>query len=158
MFESFVNFIKPFVLFAITGIVSAFSPLHDVLYVLNIVFLLNIVMGIVTDAHVNKAKFKMRKFFEAIFHMMLFVSLIFITNETTTRMGDLEAGRISVKWLTYIVVYGYATNVLKNAHATWPNNRIIAFLYMLMSTEILTKLKELIGIKKETVTPFDPKK
>ena len=155
LFDNFCSFMKPFILFAITGIIGAFSPLRDTIYVLNIAFAANIAMGVIADVHVNKAKFNMKKFWEAFLHITLFILFIFIVNETTTRMGDLASGRLCVKWTTYIVVTGYLINILRNAHETWPGNKTIAFLYLIVSTEVVKKIKDMIGIKKEVVTPFE---
>ena len=72
MLEAFYNYMKPFILFAITGVIGAFSPLRDTIIVLNIAFATNIAMGVIADFHLNKAKFNMKKFWEAFLHITFY--------------------------------------------------------------------------------------
>ena len=76
MFEAFYEYIKPFLLFAITGLVSAFTPLYGVIYVLNFAFALNIWMGIKADKKVNNKKLHF-KFFIVKYLYFQTVSLFF---------------------------------------------------------------------------------
>jgi len=156
LFSNFITFMKPFFLFAVTGIVSVFSPLHDVFLALIMSFIFNIVTGIIADVHVNKEDFKIKKAFEAIVHLTFYVALVLFIHNIAVNLGDLEAGRIGVKWATYIVVYFYLTNILRNASLVYPKNAAITFMYMVLTTQIFAKLKELIGIKDSTPTDSTP--
>lgn len=138
---------KPFLMFAITGIVSVFSPLHDVLFALFLSFAFNIATGIIADIHANKEEFKIKKAFEAIVHLTFYVALVYFIYNIALSLGDAESGRIGVKWATYIVVYFYLTNILRNASLCFPNNQTISFLYMVLTTQIFAKLKDMLGIK-----------
>lgn len=148
LLHNFLNYIKPFILFAITGIVSVFSPLHDVLFALIMSFAFNILTGIVADVHVNKAGFKIHKAFDAIIHLTFYVALVYFIYNITSSLGDTESGRMGIKWVTYIVVYFYLTNILRNASLVYPKNQTISFIYEVMTTQIISRLKDYFFLNK----------
>lgn len=147
LLDNFCKFMKPVILFVITGIVSVFSPLHDVLFALFLSFLFNIITGIIADVHVNKEDFKISKAFDAIIHLTFYIALVYFIYNISVSLGDAESGRVGVKWATYIVVYFYLTNILRNASKVYPKNQTISFLYMVLTTQIFSKLKDMIGVK-----------
>ena len=61
----------------------------------------------------------------------------------------IEAGTTMVTWLTYIVGYFYVTNIFRNAEIIFPRIKSIAFIYSFLSTEVIYKLKDFLGFKKE---------
>ena len=147
LIDNFYNFIKPFILFIITGIISIFSPLQDILYALFLSFLFNIITGIITDVHVNKKTFEIKKAFDAIIHFTFYIALVYFIYNVSVNLGDADSGRVGVKWATYIVIYFYLTNILRNASKVFPQNQTISFMYMVLTTQIFSKLKDMLGVR-----------
>lgn len=147
LINQLIGFFKPFILLIITALISAVSPIGDVLVALFFAFLFNIFTGIVTDVHVNKKDFCIKKAFDAITQLLLYATLIVFVHFITTRLKDFSIGETGVKWITYIVVYYYLTNILRNAKKVFPKSSAILFMYDVMSTQVFTKLKEFIGMK-----------
>lgn len=131
----------------IAGIGSALLPVQDILVLLSLGFVFNIITGIVTDIHVNKAHFDIKKAFNAITQLTFWATLVVFLDYGSRRMGEPQMGVTAVKWITMIVIYFYLTNIFKNARQVYPNSQAINFVYELLSTEIFARLKNMVGIK-----------
>lgn len=132
----------------ITALSSVLMPVKETLILLFLSFIFNIITGIITDVHVNKAKFNLKKAFNAISQLTFYATCVVFLNYGTTLINEQAIGIIAVKWLTYIVVYFYLTNIFKNARQVYPNNQAINFIYELLSTELFDRLKNMVGYKK----------
>lgn len=126
---------------------SVLMPVRETLVLLFVAFVFNIITGIVADIHVNKAKFDLKKAFNAISQLTFYITCVVFLNYGTTLIHEESIGVIAVKWLTYIVVYFYLTNIFKNARQVFPNSQAINFTYELLSTEIFNRLKNMVGYK-----------
>lgn len=146
LFHMICDNVKPMIMFFIGAIVSMFSPIQDVLYVLSLAFVFNIFTGILTDIHVNKKQFSIKKAFEAIIQLTFFIALIWFTHNVAATLNDVEAGRYAVKGIVYIVLYFYTSNILRNGNLIFPNNSAIAFMYEVFTTQILIRLKNYFGL------------
>ena len=131
----------------IAGIGSALLPVQDILVLLSLGFVFNIITGIVTDIHVNKAHFDIKKAFNAITQLTFWATLVVFLDYGSRRMGEPQMGITAVKWITMIVIYFYLTNIFKNARQVYPKSQAINFVYELLSTEIFARLKNMVGIK-----------
>lgn len=145
--DIFLDRIKELYWILITALFSVLSPVEHALILLIISFTFNIISGIITDVHVNKAAFSIKKAFNAIPQLLFYFVLVVFLDYGARIMGDADLGIIAVKWLTYIVVYFYLTNIFRNARLVYPKSAAINFIYDLLSTEIFTRLKDMIGIK-----------
>lgn len=139
--------VKELVYIIIAGIGSALLPVKDILVLLSLGFVFNIITGIVTDIHVNKTSFNIKKAFSAITQLTFWATLVVFLDYGSRRMGEPQMGVTAVKWITMIVVYFYLTNIFKNARQVYPSSQAINFVYELLSTEIFTRLKNIIGYK-----------
>ncbi len=131
----------------VTAFISVLSPVQNVLILLFIAFLFNIATGIIADVHVNKAKFSLKKAFNAITQLTFYATCVVFLDYGARLLGEPGIGVTAVKWMTYIVVYFYLTNIFRNARLVYPKNATINFIYELLSTEIFEKLKIFIGYK-----------
>lgn len=139
--------IRPFLVMVFTAICSVFTPIEDAIYVLFLAFIFNIIVGISQDKRVNKKEFNIKKAFDAITQLFLYYALIYLIHTTGFKMKDDTVATTGVKWVTYIVVYFYATNILRNAKSMYPKNKAIAFMYDVLSTDVFISLKNMIGVR-----------
>lgn len=144
--SSLIIHVKPFLLFALAGIVSVFSPIQAAMYVLGLAAIFNIVTGIVTDVHANKKDFCISKAFDAFKQLTFYFALVFFIHSAASSMQDFEVARLGVKWVTYIAAYYYATNILKNAKQVFPKNQALSMMYMILTTEVFLRMKEFLGL------------
>mgnify|MGYP000873564124 CR=1 FL=1 len=146
--EDFIDRVKELGYLIIAGIGSALMPVQDILILLSLGFVFNIFTGIVTDIHVNKARFDIKKAFNAITQLTFWATLVVFLDYGSRRMGEPQMGITAVKWVTMIVIYFYLTNIFKNARQVYPRSQAISFVYELLSTEIFSRLKNIVGFKK----------
>lgn len=145
--ENFVDRLKELMYLIVAGIGSALLPVQDILILLSMGFVFNIFTGIVTDIHVNYARFDIKKAFSAITQLTFYATCVVFLNHGAKLLDEPQMGIVAVKWVTMIVIYFYLTNIFKNAKQVYPRNLAISFIYEILSTEIFTRLKETIGIK-----------
>lgn len=131
--------------FIFTAICSVLSPVKNVLIVLLVAFVFNIFMGIAAKVGVGKQKFSAKKAFNAIVQLTFFFACAAFVHHSAFLLGDENIGHIGIKWLTYIVVYFYLTNIFKNAQAIFPKSNAVKFIYELLSTEVFGRLKKMLG-------------
>ena len=131
----------------VTALASVLTPVENTLKLLFIAFIFNIATGIITDVHVNKAKFQLKKAFNAITQLMFYVACVVFLDYGARLLSAPGIGITAVKWLTYVVVYFYLTNIFKNARLVYPKNPALNFIYELLSTEIFDRLKNMVGYK-----------
>lgn len=143
------NIMKGLVSFVITGLVSAFLPIEDALFVLFTGFTINFITGFVTDIRINKKEFNMKKAFDAVLQIGYFFGLIFFISSTGTNLHDSVFTAVGVKWSTVIVTLYYILNVLKNGKQLWPGNIAISLLYDILSLQGVGYFIKLFGLKKE---------
>lgn len=136
------------VLFA--ALVSVFSPVRNVLILLFIAFMFNILSGIIAGVNVNNEKFSMKKAFNAITQLLFYAACVIFLDYGARLIAEPEIGSLTIKWLTYIVVYFYLANIFRNAHIVYPKSQAISFIYELLSTEIFNRLKNYVGYKKKS--------
>lgn len=131
----------------LTAIGSLLFPIREILILLSLGFVFNIATGIIADVNVNKQPFSIKKAFSAISQAAFFMSCVFFLDYGSKLLHDAHIGETSVKWLTLIVTYFYLVNIFRNAKLIFPKNQAIAFIYELLSTEIFSRLKQMVGYK-----------
>lgn len=132
-----------------TGVMSVLSPVQNVLSLLFLSFIFNIIVGIITDVHANRKKFKIKKAFNAITQLMFYSACVVFLDAGSRLLEEDDLGILAIKWTTYVVVYFYLTNIFRNAKQIYPKSEAIALIYEILSTEIFDRLKEMIGIRKK---------
>ncbi len=153
--DIFIEKIKELFWLVISALSSVLMPVKETLILLFITFVFNIITGIITDVHVNKAKFNLKKAFDAISQLTFYATCVVFLNYGASLINEQQIGVIAVKWLTYIVVYFYLTNIFKNAKQLYPKNQAISFIYELLSTELFDRLKNMVGFKKTSINEED---
>lgn len=148
--EIFLERLKELFWLTIGAMSSVLMPVRETLILLFVSFVFNIVTGIITDVHVNHAKFNLKKAFNAVSQLTFYATCVVFLNYGTTLIHEENIGLVAVKWLTYIVVYFYLTNIFKNARQLYPSNPAINFIYELLSTELFDRLKNMVGYKKNS--------
>lgn len=145
--DATIERIKELFWLLITALASVVAPVKDILIALFAAFVFNIITGIITDVHVNRAKFDIKKAFNAVTQLAFYAMCIIFLDFVTLRINEPDIGVTAVKWLTLIVTYFYLTNIFKNARQVYPSSQAIKFIYELLSTEIFGRIKDMVGYK-----------
>jgi hypothetical protein len=139
-------FCKSTLLLILSGLASIFSPIQNVLLLLFGAFLFNIILGLAADIHAHKQHFSLKKAFDAILQLTFYTSLLIFIRNGAQLLKDNAMGEFGVKWVTYVVVYFYLTNILRNTILIFPRNKAIAFMYKFLTTEIMNRIKSTLSI------------
>ncbi len=138
---------KSFILLFITTLASIYVPLQEIFSMLLFSFAVNIFIGMYADVNVNKNRFNIKKFFDAVKHLGFYLFLLVFVHKAGISLNDSDISEQGVKWVTIIVLYYYITNITRNATIIFPTNKTIHFIYLVLTTQIFNKLKAFFGFK-----------
>lgn len=117
-----------------------FFPIHNFLLVIAGLATVNIILG----AAASDEGWRFRKAFKAIWYLIGYMALI-IASFTVGFLMKMDTDGVSkfISWMTWVMVWFYSTNSLKNWNKIQPDNRIIAFLYWVVSIKFIDKVSYL---------------
>lgn len=143
LLEAISSLLKGFWVFLITLITNFFSPIHDFLIVVFILFILNFLYGLISDI-ADGGEFSFKKAFQSIWYVVGFMLLLFLTFGIGKKMHlDDQSVLDFTSWITWVVIYFYGTNILRNWKNIQPKNQVIAVLYWIASVKFVEKIKYL---------------
>ncbi len=124
----------------ITFYTSHFMPVNDFFLAIMILASLNIVFGWIADT----AGWSFRKAFRAFLYLIGYLLLLALSLIVGKLMHiDLEEIVGFTSWVTWVMIYFYAVNILRNWTTIQPQNKAIGFLYWVATFKILEKIKYL---------------
>jgi hypothetical protein len=122
----------------VSFILTLIFPIHDYFLVILILASVNIAMGLIAD-HGN---WQFRKAFNAFIYLFGYLLLLLLTACIGLLMHvKLVKQEEFISWITWVMIYFYVTNILRNWHIRQPDNRVIAFLYWVLSFKIIDKIQ-----------------
>ena len=132
--------IKLSVITATGALLAYLQPIYNAIVVLLAVFIIDMIVGILTDSWVNKHRLSKKKFMFALLSFAIYTTIISTVYVIGEKMGDLEEVLFVDKWLTYAVIYFYAANILKNLRNLVPQSRVIAFFDFVVGLEFMKRI------------------
>ena len=141
-----LDFIKSCIISIFTFMIATMTPIGNVIYVILVVFTANFFAGLAADIHVENKSFDFKKAWKMVVEMLFFMALVFLIHSVGKSLGDEDIAITGVKWVSYVVLYFYTTNILRNAKGLFPKSEAIDFLYLILTTKIFDKIKQFIGI------------
>lgn len=135
---------------AITGIASLFdffAPIEHFLIVIPVMATIDMFWGLAAD----NCDFRKNKFFRTIVYLLIYLLILAVAFWVGIMMEqDKDSTKIFVSWITWVVVYCYGLNSLKNMRTVFPENKVIAFLYWVGAVKFLSKVNYLEEYMKST--------
>lgn len=119
----------------LASFLSYISPIHNELNALLIVIVINLAVGLWAGRNIQGEKFSFEKFFDAFKQsavIMILVASIYVVGKLK---GDESGSLVVVSVFVYMAILMYAQNVSKNLNRLWPENRLFAVLYFILSAE-----------------------
>jgi hypothetical protein len=110
------------------------------LCLLIILFIGNIIFGLVADLFYNGNCFSFKKFLQACIEFSIYVCLLGGIVVISYFLEENELGKFAIKTMSWLFVYAYGTNILKNAKAILPRSIIVNFTYYIFSFEVIKKI------------------
>lgn len=127
----------------ITGIASMldfFAPIEHFIIVIPVIATIDMFWGLAAD----NLHFRKSKFFRAIVYLLIYLLILLVSFWVGIMMEqDKNSTKSFVSWITWVVVYCYALNILKNIRSVYPENKVIAFLYWVGAVKFLSKVNYL---------------
>ena len=121
-------------------VVGYFAPLKDIVFVIFFIFLLNTIFGLIAGVGVQGEKFNLKKFFRCIMETLVFYVIVLSIYIVGDKMGNPDGAIQCISGVTYAIIYFYTVNILRNAHKLMPKNKVIKFLFYVLSFEVIKKL------------------
>lgn len=137
------DIIKISIVALLGSIYSYFEPVHNPMKVLALVFVGDILAGILVDIIINDDRIQIKKFLIAVAFLALYSVIIASVFVIGKLMGDMTEALIIVKSLTYVFASFYISNFFRNLKQLAPNNKPIAFLDYIFGLHIVRKMPEL---------------
>lgn len=129
----------------ISGIMAYMGPVQNAMFVLIIVFVIDIFFGVAAGVAVQGERFRFRKFILAAVYLLIYLGIVAVVYTIGEQMGDEEPALFIVKTVTYLFIYFYGANILKNLHLLFPANRAIKALDHILGLEFTKRLPWLEG-------------
>ena len=118
-------------------ITSIIIPIFNYEVAIMIFATLNIIMGAIADA-----QWKFKKAFKAFIYLGGYLFLLILSSLAGLLMRVSEKNTLDfVSWITWVMIWFYAVNILKNWNLRQPENKVISFLYWVASFKIVEKIK-----------------
>ena len=126
----------------VVGVVFSFlsslvMPIHDFLTAIMILATLNIIMGALADTY-----WSFKKAFKAFIYLGGYLLLLILSVLFGRLMHLVESDVVEfTSWITYVMIWFYTVNIFRNWNIRQPDNKVIAFLYWVVSFKIIEKIK-----------------
>ncbi|MCL2650312.1 MAG: hypothetical protein FWD60_04695 [Candidatus Azobacteroides sp.] len=127
---------------AYAGVLSYFasliSPVHDFIVVLIALATLNIIFGLIEDWFNWNFLKAFKSFIYIGGYLFLLLLAVFVTEMMKVKQSDITD---ITAWITWVMIWFYSTNILRNWTLIQPENKVIAFIYWVVSFKMIEKIK-----------------
>lgn len=116
---------------------SLIIPIHDFILAVILFASVNAIFGMAEDKFI----FSFKKAFKTFTYLIGYLFLIILTvlGSTLVRVSNTDI-IIIVSWETYVMIWFYMVNILRNWKLLQPKNGVISFLYWVISFKIIEKI------------------
>lgn len=143
LLDACISLLKSILVVLMTLFTNFFHPIHDFLLVVFILFILNFLYGLISDMY-QGGEFSLKKAFQSIWYVVGFMLLLFLAFGIGKKMRIDDESVISfTSWITWVVIYFYSINILRNWKEIQPKNEVVSFLYWVLSVKFVEKIKHL---------------
>lgn len=132
------DFLKGALMTIVSYLATVIYPITNYMEVIAIIASINIVAGLIAD----HGDWNFSKAFKAVKYLIGYLIVLLITSIVCERMYVPDSKRYEfVSWITWVMIYFYATNILRNWNLRQTDNRVISFLYWVLSFKIVDKIQ-----------------
>ena len=102
--------------------------LHDILF------------GILAGLIAARERFSFKKFILAAGYLLVYLGIVVMVYAVGKYQDDTQEALYVVKVITYVFIYFYSSNILKNLHLLMPDNPVIRFLDYFIGLQFTRKV------------------
>lgn len=125
---------------ALSAVLGYFEPIKGVLFASMSIFVANFVSGLLASLIVQKESFDFKKFFKCVAEAFVICGIIAFVLFIGDRIDNHDGAMSAISVVVYSMLYFYGVNILKNIRRLFPENRLIHFLWYVISFEIMKKI------------------
>lgn len=131
------GWMKAVFLAAITTIGNFYLPIVNYLYAIAAWATFDIFAGILAD----HGRWDKWKFLRAFLFLAIYLILILMAYWTGIMMKESEDSiRAFSSWISWVMIYYYIANTLRNLNNRFPESKTIAFLYWIVTVKFISKI------------------
>ena len=135
--QDFTGWVQAVFIAVIASMLDFFTPIEHFLIVIPVMATIDMFWGQAAD----DLRFRKSKFFRTIVYLLIYLLILLIAFWIGIMMEqDKDSTKAFVSWITWVVVYCYGLNILKNMNTVYPDNKVIAFLYWVGSVKFLSRV------------------
>lgn len=135
--NDFFGWTKVLFIVTVTSVANFYAPIFNYLYAIGAWSTFDIIAGLLAD-HGNWQK---RKFLRAFLFLVIYFILILMAYWTGIMMKESEDSiRTFSSWISWVMIYYYIANTLRNLNSRFPDSKTIAFLYWVVTVKFISKI------------------
>jgi len=129
--------IRLIVVSAGASLMASIAPTHGFVVGLLLCWTFNVWAGARADGVAVFAcrHFSWSKFKTALWELLLFIAIIWLIHSVVWFSDDREPAGYAAKWLSYVFDYHYVSNAFKNLVKTYPKNKGLWMVYLVIRLE-----------------------
>lgn len=131
------------------SVFGAIAPIQDIIEACMIVFVANLIAGLAAGILTQGEKFTFRKFFTCVMEAAVICMLIAMILTIGDKIDNHEGAMSAISVVVYALIYFYGVNIFKNLVRLFPANKMLAFLYYVISFEVVEKIPYLANYKRQ---------
>lgn len=135
--------VKTICVVVISAVCAYLEPIQHVVQLLFLLAGIDILVGIITAVAIDGERFKFKKFILAAVYVLIYLGVAALIYTVGRLQGDYNEMMVVVKMVTYVFIYFYIANVLKNLRKLLPTNKVIAFLDFVIGLEFAKRIPQL---------------
>lgn len=160
-----IDIIKTLSAALVGALLAVTRPVQGALTLLLTFAGLDILFGILSGVFKARERFGFRKFIMSALYLALYLGVIVMIYTVGHFQNDTDEALYLVKIITYVFIYFYSTNILKNIRRLIPDNRVIRFMDYFISLQFMNRIDAIADFmhnesesESDTTHPDEPQK
>ena len=116
----------------LTPVLLYFEDIKTLIHLICFLSLINVIAAIIEDGAIRH-----RKFFLALRDLSLYLATLAILYIVGREMGELTEGKMISKTVTWLVIYIYLHNILRNTNKSFPQNLFFKVLWYIINANFI---------------------
>lgn len=125
---------------SVSALIASLQPVHNAMLLLLIFAGCDILFGVLSGIIASKERFSFKKFMLSAGYLLVYLGIVVMVYAVGKYQGDLDESLYVVKIITYVFIYFYSSNILKNLHQLMPDNPVIKFLDYFIGLQFTKKI------------------
>lgn len=135
MFEQF----KAFLVAVLAPIIAATEPIKNMLLAVTILYFANLLIGVGEDIYNKKDPPNIKKFLISMLEASVYMITIILIYQIANIMHEPGGGEFVAKMITWLALYWYAQNIIKNLNKIAPNFNFFQFLDFMLNVRFINE-------------------